>query len=202
MLTVFHASKARSVRVLWLLEELGVPHEVRTLTFGPDSLKGAEYLGINPLGRVPAIRDGDVTMVESGAIVEYLLECHGNGRLAPGAGTPERPAYLQWFHFGEATMLPPLSDLVQHSFLRPEAERIAAMVPDAQRRAGEVLGVLERHLAGRAYVAGEFSAADIMVGYACAVAKLIGLLGGGYPAAHAYLDRLEARPAFQKAFAA
>lgn len=202
MITVFHASKARSVRVIWLLEELGLPYQVETLTFTPDSLKGPDYLKLSPLGRVPAIRDGDVTMVESGAILEYLLERYGNGRLAPAVGSAERPAYLQWFHAGEATMLPPLSDLVQHSFLRPEADRIAAMVPDARRRAGEVLDVLDRHLAGRAHVAGDFSAADVMVGYAGELAKLLGLLAGGRPNITAYLDRLEGRPPLQKALAA
>jgi glutathione S-transferase len=202
MITVYHASKARSVRVLWLLEELRLPYVVETLTFTPDSLKGPGYLKVNPLGRVPAIRDGEVTMVESGAILEYLLERYGDGRLAPAVGSPERPAYLQWFHAGEATMLPPLSDLVQHSFLRPEADRIAAMVPDAHRRIAEVLDVLERHLVDREHVAGAFSAADIMVGYATELAKLLGLLAEGRPNITAYLARLETRAALQKALAA
>jgi glutathione S-transferase len=201
MITVYHAPRSRSVRVRWLLEELGLPYELHTLAF-PEGLRAPEYRKVNPLARVPAIRDGDVTMVESGAILEYLLERYGEGRLAPRPGAPERPAYLQWFHCGEATMLPPLSDFVQHSFLRPEAERIAGLVPDAQRRAAETLGVLEAHLAGGDHVAGrDFTAADIMVGYACGLAKLLGFLAAGYPGINDYLARLEARPAFQRATA-
>jgi glutathione S-transferase len=140
MIIVHHAPKARSVRVVWLLEELGVPYQVKPVALSGESLRSDEHLKVHPLGKVPAIQDGDVTMIESGAIVEYLIERYGNGRLAPAPGTPARAQYLQWLHFGEATCLPPLSDLVQHSFLRPEAERIPAMVPDAQARAVQWMG--------------------------------------------------------------
>src|SRR5258706_13937497 len=115
MIVVHHAPKARSVRVVWLLEELGVPYEVRNVALARETPRSAEHLRVHPLGKVPAIEDGGLTMFESGAIVEYLLERHGAGRLAPAPGTPERGMYLQWLHFGEATCLPPLSDFVQHA---------------------------------------------------------------------------------------
>jgi len=179
-----------------------VPYEVKQVALSRDALRSDEHLAVHPLGKVPAIQDGSLTMFESGAIVEYLVERFGNGRLAPPAGSPERGPHLQWFHFGEATCLPPLSDLVQHSFLRPESERIAAMVPDAQARNVAWLDVLDRALAGRAYVTGpEFSAADVMVGYAVALAKLLGLVGEAHPEVARYAGRLEQRPGFQKAFA-
>ena len=201
MITLFHAAKSRSVRVRWLLEELGLPYEVTTLTFTPDSLKGAAYAKVNPLGRVPAIVDGDVTMFESGAILEWLLEQYGQGRLQPKPGSPTRPAYLQWFHFAEATALPPVSDFVQHAFLRPEEARIPAMVPDAQRRAGEWLDVVEKTLAGKTWITGDdFTAADVMLGYSLFLAGLLGL-AGDRPNVAAYLGRCQARPAFQKATA-
>jgi glutathione S-transferase len=201
MIVVHHAPKARSVRVVWLLEELGVPYRLNTLTLSREALQSAEHRRVHPLGKVPAIEDGALTMFESGAIVEYLIERYGDGRLAPPPGTPERATYLQWFHFGEATCLPPLSDLVQHSFLRPEPERIPAMVPDAHARATAWLTVLDEALATRSHVAGEaFSGADVMVGYAVALAKLVGLLGPSHPHVTAYLTRLETRPAFRKAF--
>jgi glutathione S-transferase len=188
--------------VLWLLEELGVPYEVRPVALTREALQSDAHRKVHPLGKVPAIEDGDITMFESGAIVEWLLERHGAGRLAPAPGTPARARWLQWLHFGEATCLPPLSDLVQHSFLRPEAERIPAMVPDAQARIGQWMDLLDRELAGRAYVAGdEFSAADVMVGYAVALAKLVGAVGASHPNVAAYATRLEERPAFRKAFA-
>ena len=199
MIVVHHAPKARSVRVIWLLEELGVPYEVRTVSLARDTPRSPAHLRAHPLGKVPAIEDGDVVMFESGAIVEYLVERYGAGRLAPPPGTPERATYLQWLHFGEATCLPPLSDLVQHTFMRPEAERIAAMVPDATARVTAWLDVLDAALASRPYVAGEaFTAADVMVGYAVALAKLIGQLGPAHPHVMAYVERLEARPSYPK----
>jgi glutathione S-transferase len=201
MIVVHHAPKARSVRVVWLLEELGVPFQVKPVALSRETLQSDAHLKVHPLGKVPAIQDGDLTMFESGAIVEYLIERYANGRLAPPPAAPARAQYLQWLHFGEATCLPPLSDLVQHSFLRPEAERIPAMVPDARARVVQWMDVLDRALATRPYVAGEeFTAADVMIGYAVALAKLLQLVGPDHPKVAAYLARLEARPAFQKAF--
>ncbi len=201
MIVVHHAPKARSVRVLWLLEELGVPHEVRTVGLAREALQSPEHLRVHPLGKVPAMEDGDVVMFESGAIVEFLLERYGAGRLAPAPATRERAEYLQWLHFGEATCLPPLSDLVQHTFLRPEAERIPAAVPDARARTAAWMDVVDRTLAGRPWIAGEaFTAADVMVGYAVALAGLLGLVGGDRPHVAAYLERVRERPAFRKAF--
>lgn len=201
MIVVHHSPKARSVRVIWLLEELGMPYEIRGVSLSRESPKSAAHLRVHPLGKVPAIEDGDLVMFESGAIVEYLLERYGAGRLAPPAATPQRAQYLQWLHFGEATCLPPLSDLVQHTFMRPETERIPAMVPDATARVRAWLDVLEAALGDRAHVAGDaFSAADVMVGYAVALANLLGQIGPAHPNVAAYLARLEARPGFQRAF--
>jgi glutathione S-transferase len=202
MLTLFHSPRTRSVRVLWLIEELGMPYELRTLTFTPDSLKSPEYLRVNPLGKVPSIRDGVVQMFESGAICEYLVETYGQGRLAPPPGAPERAAYLQWLHFAEATALPPISDLAQHTMFRPEGERIAALIPDARARIVTWLQTLEPALADRQYLCGDaFTAADVMMGYSLLLAKWFGMLDEQYPNLSAYLARLEARPGLQKALA-
>lgn len=203
MIALYHSPRTRSVRVLWLLEELGVPYELRTLAFTPDSLKGAEYVKVNPLGKVPAIQDGALTMFESGAIVEYIVERYGAGRLAPAVGTPERGLYLQWIHFAEATCLPPLSDLAQHTMFKPEPERIAALVPDAHARIASWLAALEPALAGKTFLLGDtFTAADVMMGYGLLLTKWFGLLGAEqHPNVSAYLARLEQRPALQKALA-
>ncbi len=199
MVTLFHSPRTRSLRVLWLLEELGTPYELRTLPFTAENLKSAEYLRINPLGKLPAIQDGDVQMFESGAIVEYLVEQYGNGRLAPAPGTPARATYLQWLHFGEASAMPPISELAQHTMFKPESERIAAVIPDAQARIQTWLSAVEPALAGRDYLCGgEFTAADVMMGYSLLLTKWFGLLGDR-PNLAAYLARLEARPALQKA---
>ncbi len=199
---LYHSPQTRSVRVLWLLEELSVPYELVQFDFTPENLKKPEYLRISPLGKVPAIQDGDLTMFESGAIVEYILEKYGNGRLAPAAGTPARALFLQWIHFAEATATPPLTDMVQHTMMKPEAERIPAVVADAHNRAVAILGVVEQALAGKQYLLGtEFSAADIMMGYTMLLMKWFGLLSDAYPNIVAYLARLEGRPALQKALA-
>jgi len=200
MITLYHSPRTRSVRVLWLLEELGIPYELRTLAFTPDSLKSPEYTKLNPLGKVPSITDGDLTLFESGAIVEYLVERYGDGRLAPKPGTIERGHYFQWIHFAEATCLPPLSDLAQHSMFKPEADRIAALIPDAQARVATWLAALEPALAGKHYLLGsQFSAADVMMGYGLLLTKWFGLLGDRHANLTAYLARLEERPALRKA---
>jgi glutathione S-transferase len=199
MITLYHSPRSRSSRVLWLLEELGVPYEVEVLALAPESLKSAAYLAVHPLGKVPAIQDEGLTMFESGAIVQYLLETYGKGRLAPPPGTPARAAFLQWLHFAEATAMPPLADIAQHSLLKPEAERIPAVVADARLRAAAVLDVLETALRGKQYLLGdEFSAADVMMGYSLQLMKWFGLLTERYPNVLAYMGRLEQRPGFQK----
>jgi len=186
--------------VRWLLEELGdVPYAVEAKT--PGTLKTPEYLRIHPLGAVPAVRDGDVTMFESGAIVEWLLERYGKGRLAPPPGTPARAAYLQWLHFGEATMAPPLVDVLLHTMFLPEAERVPAVAERGRARFRQLLDVLEARLAGREHLCGDFTAADVMVGYAVGLARMLGLGTDGPPGVQAYFERLAARPAYRRAIA-
>ncbi len=200
MLKLYHSPRTRSVRIYWLLEELAVPYELETLAFTLETLKAAAYLKVHPLGKLPAIQDGDLIMFESGAILEYILEKYGNGRLAPAPGSPDRGAFLQWVHFAEATATPPLSDIAQHMLFKPEAERIPAVVADGQARVAAVLAALEQTLAGKQYLLGsEFTAADIMMGYSLLLVKWFGLLTPEYPNATAYLARLEQRPALRKA---
>lgn len=200
MIKLYHVPRSRSVRVAWLLEELHVPYELVTMTFA--GLKTPEYLRIHPLGKVPAIQDGNLTMFESGAIVEFLLEKYGNGRLAPPPGTDDRGRFLQWMHYGEATLLPPLGEIAAHTFFRPEAERIAAVVIDARGRLETALAVVDRALAGREYLVGDsFTVADLMVGYSLGLTNLFGLLGDQFAHLAGYLRRIEERPAYRKATA-
>jgi glutathione S-transferase len=202
MIKLYHAPRARSVRVYWLLEELQVPFDVEDLEFTPEALKSPEYLKVHPLGRVPAIQDDELTMFESGAIVEYILEKYGEGRLVPPPGTAQKGLFLQWVHFAEATALPPLADIAQHTLFKPEGERVDSVVEDGRRRVNEILGVFEPALARKPYLLGEdFSAADIMVGYALTLVKWFGLLTDTHPNTLAYLQRLEERPAYKKAIA-
>lgn len=196
MIKLYHSPRSRSVRVRWLLEELGLPYELVQRAYKPPALPFAQD---SPMGKFPALEDGPVVMIESGAIVEYLLEQYGAGRLGPRAGEPGRAAFLQWLHFAEATLLPPVLEILRHTLLKPEAERIAAVVTDGRARTGRTLDVLEGELGDKSYLLGdEFTAADIMMAYGLQWAQQFGLLEAR-PKLAAYLQRLLARPAALRA---
>jgi glutathione S-transferase len=197
MITLHHVPFSRSLRVRWLLEELGLPYELATRSFA--DLKRPEHLALHPLGKVPVLVDGDIVVFESGAILQYLLERYGSGRLEPMPGTPERARYWQWFHYAEATMTPPLGLIVRHTVLLPEGERSAAVVAGARAEAQRVLAPVERALAGQSWLLPDFSAADIMLGYSVKLVSLLRLLGEATPNLVAYLARCEERPAYQRA---
>ena len=208
MITIYHVPRTRSARVIWLCEELGLPYEVVPVDFTSDYRKSAEWRRLNPIGKVPAMTDLDqdgnlFSMFESGAMVHYLLERYGGGRLQPEPGTPESAIFLQWSWFAEASLARPLGDMVHHRILKPEAERIPAVVEDGQQRTEICLDAVEAALEDRDYLLGsELTAADIMMGYSLALAQRMGVLDDRYPKLLAYLGRLEARPGFQIAFAA
>jgi glutathione S-transferase len=196
MISLYHAPFSRSVRVLWLLEELGTPYQLRTL---PPIAATTPFSQLTPTGKVPTIEDGDLVMFESIAIMEYILERYGNGQLAPARASREWGCFLQWLHYSESTAFPPLGYLARHSFALPPAERIAKSVEENRALAAMVLAVPERALVGSDYLLGEeFSAADIAMGYTVGTAMLLGILDDS-PNLTAYLSRLAARPAFQRA---
>ena len=186
-----------SIRIVWLLEELDIPYELVTIAFNPPRHSFEQR---TPTGKFPVIEDGALVMCESGAILEYLIERYGKGRLAPAIGSPDRGPYLQWVHFAEATALPPILDLTRHTMLLPEAARIPKVAEDGRVRAVNALNVLERALAGKQYLTGdEFSGADIMMGYFLIAARMLGVIGAAHPNVGGYWERLAARPALQKA---
>jgi glutathione S-transferase len=199
MITLYHVPLSRSLRVRWLLEELGLSYRLETRGFG--DLERPEHLALHPLGKVPVLADGDVVLFESGAILQHLLERHGEGRLEPKSGTPERSLYWQWFHYAEASVAPPLGLIVRHTMLLPEPERIPAVAEWARAQAAQVLAPVERALEGRSWLLPEFSAADVMMGYSVKLASLLRLLGGSTPNLTAYLARCEERPAYRRASA-
>jgi len=197
MLTLYYAPRTRAVRVRWLLEELGLPHDLRRVTFKPPTKPFTQDV---PLGKIPVIQDGDVTICESGAIVEYILERHGNGRLAPAIGSLLRGEFLQWIHFAEATAFPPLGIIVWHTLFRQDADQVPSVISSARERADAALEFVEKALARKTYLLGDdFSAADIMMGFTLAAARDLGMLDERYPLLKAYLGRLEVRPAFRAA---
>jgi glutathione S-transferase len=202
MIKIYHSRRARSARVIWLLEELGVPYELETLDFKPETLQAPEYRKLHPLGLVPVIEDEAITMFESGAIVEYLLEKYGQGRLSPLPSTPERAEYLQWFHYGEATLARHMSDIVRYRFRRGDAEQDAAVLTDLRVRFHAALVVVDRKLVDRPFICGAtFSAADIMIAYGIVMGRIIRELPPELPGVSAYVDRLKERPAYAKAWA-
>jgi glutathione S-transferase len=198
MLRLYYAPRTRSVRVRWLLEELGLPHELLRVEFRP----GTTFSQATPLGKLPVLEDGETVIGESGAILEYILERHASGRLAPPVGSAQRGEFLQWLHFAEGTAFPPLSVLIWHGIYRKDADRVPLAIEAARERAASVLAVIEKHLSSREYLLGsEFSAADVMLGFTLAAAQFLGVLDARYPATLAYLERLTQRPAYRRATA-
>ena len=200
MIKLYFAPRTRSVRILWLLEELGLPYELERVDFQPPATNF--FAQSTPLGKLPTIEDGDVVMCESGAIVEYILERYGDGRLAPPVGSRERAAFLQWLHFSESTAFPPLGIVVWLTRYREDAEHHAVILEDARARAASGLDFLESQIGQNAYLVGdEFSAADIMMGFTLIAARAVAVLGERHPRLIAYLSRLLERPALQKVVA-
>ena len=154
----------------------------------------------HPSESFPQFEDGDLTMFESGAILEYIIERYGKGRLAPPPGSSLRGQYLQWVHFAEATAFPPLGNLAWHVLFKKDAETIPTAMADYRRLAAAALQVVETALTQREFLLESgFSGADIMMGFTLGCARMLGALTERFPNATAYLKRLEARPAFQKA---
>lgn len=198
-----HVPGSRSCRVLWLLEELGdVEYAVETYALGDPRLRAPAYRALNPAGRVPTVEQGDVAFFESGAIVQYLLERFGRGRLEPRHDAPARGPYLQWFHWSEATLMPPLGQINAHRFVLREADRIPAARALAERQLAKAVAQLDQALADRDHlVEDRFTAADLMAGYGIALARMVGALDHLPPSLARWFDRLAERPAYRRAFA-
>ena len=198
MIKLYHAPLSRSVRVVWLLEELGLPYELQGAPLEPPAPK--PFAQKTPSGKVPTIEDDGITMFESGAILEYVLEKYGDGRLAPSVGSPLRGPFLQWVHFADATAFSGLGNISWHTRFKEDTESVADALADYRSWAEAALDVLERNLADKKFLLGaDFSGADIMVGYTVLVAKALGLVGPEHAAVDAYLARLTERPALRKA---
>jgi len=199
MLTLYHCLDARSFRPLWAMEELGLAYELVVLPFPPRTL-AREYLDVNPLGTVPFLVDGAARMSESAAICEYLALRHGDGNLAVPADHPAFAAYLNWLHFGEATLTFPQTLILRYSRLEPTERLNPQVVEDYTRWFLGRLRAVETALASSEYLcADSFTAADISVGYALLLAANLGLDARFTPAIAAYWGRLQAREGFQRA---
>ena len=199
MLKLHFAPNSRAGRIVWLLEELEYPYELNKMKFHPSDLKSDEHRARHPLGRVPVLEDGDITVWESGAIVEYILERHKNGGLKPPVDSPLFPAYLQWFHYCEGMVMPPINTIVVHTLLLPPERRDETVLGQAQRLLSRAVAPIDEWLEGKDYLIGDFSGADIMLGHACFMANRQGCVSDDMVHLKAYIERITARPAFKKA---
>ena len=211
MIIVHHLNNSRSQRVLWLLEELGLPYEIKHYQREKSGLAPKSLEAVHPLGKSPVISEDGATVAESGAILEYLVERHGNGRLAPPLGTPERLRYAYWMHYAEGSAMPPLLmklvfDRLETSpmpfFVKPIAKGIAAKVKSAfiTPNITRHLDFMEASLKDGPWFAGrEFSAADIQISFPVEAAAARAGLDASRPRLMDFLKRIHARPAYQLA---
>lgn len=200
MLKLHFAPNSRAVRTLWLLEELGLPYELNRMEFHPKDLKSDEHRQRHPLGRIPVLEDGDITIWESGAIADYILERHKNGGLKPSPDAPNFPEFLQWFHYCEGMVMPPINTIIVHTILLPPERRDETALGQAQRLLAKAIQPIEEAMVGKEYLAGAFTAADTMLGHSIMMSQRLGVLTDDHPNLQAYIERLKARPALQKAF--
>ena len=212
MIIVHHLNNSRSQRILWLLEELGLPYEIKKYQRDPKTmLAPAELKAVHPLGKSPVITDGDTVVAESGAIVEYLVERYGNGRFVPAAGTADKLKYTFFMHFAEGSAMSPLLmklvfDRIESGpmpfFAKPIARTIARKVKDTlvNPNIRNQLDYLEAELATRDWFAGsELTGADIQMSFPLEAAASRAGLGEQYPRLSNFLARIHARPAYTRA---
>jgi glutathione S-transferase len=212
MITVHHLNNSRSQRVLWLLEELGVPFDVKRYERDAKTMLAPPALRqVHPLGKSPVITDGGATVAESGAIIEYLVSTHGGGRLKPAPDSPDALRYTYWMHYAEGSAMPPL--LLKLMFDRVEsapmpffAKPVAKMIAQRAKRSfiepqiNLHLDYMESQLANGDWFAGpEFTAADVQMSFPLEAASVRAGLGASRPRLRGFLDRIHARPAYQRA---
>ena len=198
---VYFAPQSRAVRTVWLLEEIGKTYELERFTLGQKEMRGPDYLKVNPNGRVPTIEDGDVRLSESTAIAQYIGAKYAP-ELTPRPSDANFAEYLQWLHYAEGMIMPPINNFVVETILLPPDRRSEEHAMRAKKLLGRTLAAVDHHMAGRDYIAGDFTIADTITGHAVIMSRRMGGDVSGMDNLNAYADRLEAREAFQRAEAA
>jgi glutathione S-transferase len=201
MLTIHHLENSRSDRIVWLAEELDIPYTLVRHARDPQTMRSpASLWAVSPLGKAPVIQDGDATVAESGAIIEYLLQRYGKGRLQPSIGSAEWIDYLHWMHASESTLMTPILFNLLSTMMQVNSPLMGGFVASELQN---LLKYLNNNLGKHEYIAGnEFSAADIMIAYTLGLAQMVPLPDltlSDYPAITSYLQRIQARPAYQRA---
>jgi len=197
MIIVHHLNNSRSQRILWMLEELGAPYEIKFYQRDAvTNLAPPELNALTGLGKSPVMTDGALTISESGAIVDYLVRTYGKGGFRPTPGSPDHEAYLEWLHYAEGSAMLPL---MLNLYVMRLGEAGAPLQPRIDGEIDNHLGYIERAIAGRAFIVGDgFTGADAQLSFVGEVARAFGRLDK-FPAIAAWVDRLHARPAFQRA---
>jgi len=202
-LCLYHAPRTRSVRIRWLLEEMGLPYRLETVQFATRPAGDEAYARINPQRKVPALQDGDTIVCESVAIMEYLLGKYGPSPLAVTPDEADYGRYLQWLHFGEAGMMMPVSLLLGHTALLPEDQRDPKMAAWSKVETDKLLKVLGEHAIGdREFIAANrFTAADISVVYMCYLLRMIRQFNDAPDNLKDYFKRMTSRESWGEAAA-
>lgn len=200
MLTVHHLRQSQSERIVWLCEELGIPYELKLYDRLPTMSGPPEYKALHPLGTAPIITDGALTLAETGAIIEYIAHKYGGGRLIPKPTDPNWTDYLFWFHFGNGSFLPSAMRTMIMSFAGVAADNPLLQTMNARREG--LIDMIEQRLSEADYFAGDFSAADIMNAFAFTTGqRFMPIDFSKRTAMKRYVDRIAARPAYQRAMA-
>ena len=199
MIKLYLTPSTRAGRVAWLLEELNLEYELEVLPFSKEGLKSPEHRARHALGRVPVIEDGDISIFESGAIIQYILDKYGDNGLKPDVQSNEYPYYLQWLHYCEGMVMPPMNQIVVQTVLLPPDRRDETVLNQAKNLLSKSLSPVNDFLNGKDYLIGEFSGADCMLGHSCYMANRLGCVSDEMANIKKYVSNIEAREAFQKA---
>lgn len=201
MITLFHAPGSRSVRIIWLLEELGLEYKLETIKRGEIN---QAFIDANPFSKLPTIIDNNIVMSESVAIVQYILQKYGEGRLEPDHNSHEYAEYLQWLNFGESILIDPIVSILINKIFRPEEHRHEYSIQSAEQSFAKTIKTLNSIMEGRTYIMGDdFTAADIINGYTLRLADNLKLLSASPETENVvgYFKSLQSRTAYQKAIA-
>ena len=199
MIKLYLTPNTRAGRIAWILEELNMEYELEILPFTKEGLKSPEHRARHALGRVPVIEDGDISIFESGAIIQYILDRYDNKGLKPEIDSNEYPYYLQWFHYCEGMVMPPMNQIVVQTVLLPEDRRDEKALKQATNLLSKALTPVNEFLENKDYLIGNFSAADCMLGHSCFMANRFGTVNDEMQNIKRYISNIESRPAFQKA---
>ncbi len=199
MIKLYLTPSTRAGRVAWLLEELNMKYELEVLPFTKEGLKSPEHRARHSLGRVPVIEDGDISIFESGAIIQYILDKYGENKLKPSIESSEYPYYLQWLHYCEGMVMPPMNQIVVQTVLLPPDRRDETVLNQAKNLLSKSLDPVNSNLDDKDYLIGDFSAADCMLGHSCYMANKLGAVNDDMKNIKRYVADIESRPAFKKA---